>query len=146
MKEIKVYTLNEVQDILKVTQRTVYNYINSGKLKAVKMGKYWRVRHEDLDAFLTGATVCSSTTTEPKARRQEDTNMIRNEITIKDDGSCWRVVGFKPAEDKTFTNRDQAADYATGLGRRHFMPVVWLPVTLEELTSGSKPKAKIESP
>lgn len=56
MQEIKVYTLDEVQDILKVTQRTVYNYINSGKLKAVKMGKYWRVRHEDLDAFLTGAS------------------------------------------------------------------------------------------
>ena len=56
MQEIKVYTLREVEDILKVTQRTVYNYINSGKLKAVKMGKYWRVRHEDLDAFLTGTT------------------------------------------------------------------------------------------
>ena len=54
MQEIKVYTLAEVQDILKVTQRTVYNYIKTGKLKAVKMGKYWRVRHEDLDAFLTG--------------------------------------------------------------------------------------------
>ena len=54
MQEIKVYTLREVEDILKVTQRTVYNYINSGKLKAVKMGKYWRVRHEDLDAFLHG--------------------------------------------------------------------------------------------
>ena len=54
MQEIKVYTLDEVQDILKVTQRTVYNYIKQGKLKAVKMGKYWRIRHEDLDAFLTG--------------------------------------------------------------------------------------------
>ena len=56
MQEIKVYTLAEVQSILKVTQRTCYNYIKGGKIKAVKIGKYWRVRHEDLDAFLTGTT------------------------------------------------------------------------------------------
>ena len=62
--------------------------------------------------------------------------MIRDEITIKDEGSCWRVEGFKPAEYKTFTDPDQAADYAIGLGRRHFVPVAWLPVTLEELASG----------
>ena len=146
MQEIKVYTLAEVQEILKVTQRTVYNYINSGKLKAVKMGKYWRVRHEDLDAFLTGATVCSSTATEPKARRQEGSTIIRDEITIKNAESGWRVTGFKPAEDKTFTDRDQAADYAADLGGRHFVPVVWLPVTLEELSSGKKPKAKTKTP
>ena len=62
--------------------------------------------------------------------------MIRDEITIKDKGSCWHVEGFKPAEDKAFTDKDQAVDYARGLGRRHFVPVVWLPATLEELTSG----------
>ena len=54
MEEIKVYTLKEVQEILKVTQRTIYTYISGGKLKAVKMGKYWRVRHQDLEAFLKG--------------------------------------------------------------------------------------------
>ena len=64
--------------------------------------------------------------------------MIRDEITVKDLGSCWRVEGFKPTEDKAFTDKDQAADYAIGLGKRHFVPVVWLPVTLEELTFGSK--------
>ena len=54
MQEIVVYSLDEVRAILKVTQRTIYTYIKQGKLKAVKMGKYWRIRHEDLDAFLTG--------------------------------------------------------------------------------------------
>ena len=63
--------------------------------------------------------------------------MIRDEVTIKEKGSCWHVSGFKPTEDKTFTDRDQAAEYARYLGKRHFVPVVWLPVTLEEITSGS---------
>jgi len=54
MQEIKVYTLEEVIAILKVSQRTVYNYIKSGKLKAHKLGKEWRVQHEDLQRFVNG--------------------------------------------------------------------------------------------
>ncbi len=56
MAEIKVYTLEEVQAILKVTRRTIYNYIKEGKLKAVKMGKYWRVSHEALQEFVKNGT------------------------------------------------------------------------------------------
>lgn len=56
MSEIKVYTLGEVVDILKVTRRTVYNYISSGNLKAAKIGKYWRVREEDLKEFTERGT------------------------------------------------------------------------------------------
>ena len=54
MADIKVYTVDEVCDILSVTQRTMYNYIGAGKLKAFKMGKYWRIREEDLRAFISG--------------------------------------------------------------------------------------------
>lgn len=48
----KLYTVDEVTQILKVTQRTVYNYIKNGQLKAIKVGKYWRIRHSDLEDFL----------------------------------------------------------------------------------------------
>ena len=48
MADLKVYTLEEVCDILKVTKRTVYSYIKADKLHAVKMGKYWRVSEENL--------------------------------------------------------------------------------------------------
>ena len=50
---MKVYTLEELVDLLKVTRRTLYNYIKSGRLKAVKMGKYWRVTQKQLDAFFS---------------------------------------------------------------------------------------------
>jgi len=53
MEEKKVYTIEEIVDILQVTRRTVYNYIKSGRLKAVKIGKYWRVTAKALDEFLT---------------------------------------------------------------------------------------------
>lgn len=49
---MKVYTLEELVEVLQVTRRTLYNYINDGKLKAVKMGKYWRVTEKQLEEFL----------------------------------------------------------------------------------------------
>lgn len=53
---LKIYTQEEVQTLLKVTQRTIYNYIKEGKLKAVKIGKYWRVKHTDLQDFIDRGT------------------------------------------------------------------------------------------
>jgi excisionase family DNA binding protein len=52
MEELKLYTLREVEKILKVTQRTLYTYIREGTLKASKSGKYWRVKHADLMDFV----------------------------------------------------------------------------------------------
>jgi excisionase family DNA binding protein len=48
----KILTIEEVVDILKVTRRTVYNYVKDGKLKAVKLGRVWRVTEEELDRFI----------------------------------------------------------------------------------------------
>jgi excisionase family DNA binding protein len=57
MAEIKrVYTLDEVAEIMQVTKRTLYNYIKAGTLHAVKMGKYWRVSEESLQDFITNGT------------------------------------------------------------------------------------------
>lgn len=56
MADIKVFTLDEVADILKVTKRTLYNYVKAGKLPAVKIGKYWRISEESLQAFISTGT------------------------------------------------------------------------------------------
>lgn len=56
MADLRVYTLNEVADILKVTKRTLYNYIKAEQLPAVKMGKYWRITEENLQAFISKDT------------------------------------------------------------------------------------------
>jgi len=51
-----LYTVKETKEILKVTQRTLYNYIKNGDLKAVKIGKYWRIRQSDLAEFIENGT------------------------------------------------------------------------------------------
>lgn len=55
-KEIEVYTLKEIEDLLHVTRRTLYNWIKSGKLKAFRIGKEWRVTGEALQDFLDKGT------------------------------------------------------------------------------------------
>lgn len=48
--ELKVYTPEEVAEILKVTRRTVYNWIRSEKIEAKKIGPRWYVTEEALRA------------------------------------------------------------------------------------------------
>ncbi len=50
--EIKVYTLQEVADILRVSRQTIYNYVTAKKLKASKIGKEYRVTEEMLQDFI----------------------------------------------------------------------------------------------
>lgn len=52
----QLYTTKEVADILKVTQRTIYNYIDSGQLRAQKIGKAWRISSESLKEFINAGT------------------------------------------------------------------------------------------
>lgn len=61
MADIKVYTLDEVAAILKVTRRTLYTWITAGQLKAVKIGKYWRVSEQTLQDFAAKGTKAPKT-------------------------------------------------------------------------------------
>lgn len=50
--DTKLFTLQEVADFLKVTRQTIYNYKDSGRLKATKIGKEYRVSEKQLQDFL----------------------------------------------------------------------------------------------
>lgn len=56
MADLKIYSIDEVKDLLRVTRRTVYSYIKDGKLHATKIGKYWRVTEKNLEDFLNNGT------------------------------------------------------------------------------------------
>jgi excisionase family DNA binding protein len=45
-------TTEEVLTYLKVTPRTIYRLIRTGELPAVRIGRQWRFRKDDLDAWL----------------------------------------------------------------------------------------------
>ncbi len=47
-------TTEEVLDYLHVNLRTVYRLIKAGKIPAVRVGRQWRFKRADLDAWLDG--------------------------------------------------------------------------------------------
>lgn len=52
MSDETFLTTDEVLDYLQVNLRTVYRLINAGKLPAVRVGRQWRFRKSDIDAWL----------------------------------------------------------------------------------------------
>lgn len=50
-QEDKLLTIEEIAEILRVSSRSVNRYIESGRLKASKLG-VWRIKRSDLDKFL----------------------------------------------------------------------------------------------
>ena len=55
----KLFTIEEVAKILRVSGRTVTRYIESKKLKASKIG-VWRITEHDLQFFLKNTSNISS--------------------------------------------------------------------------------------
>lgn len=46
------YTVEEVSEILSVKRRTVNDYIKKGKLKAIRVGREFRVPREYLEEYM----------------------------------------------------------------------------------------------
>jgi excisionase family DNA binding protein len=53
---IRVYTVREVAEILKVNPRTIERLVASHKLDAIHVGRRLRVTHESLEAYCRQAT------------------------------------------------------------------------------------------
>jgi excisionase family DNA binding protein len=51
METLKLYRIKDISEMLRVTPRTVINYIQTGKLKGTKIGGGWRIKAEDFQYF-----------------------------------------------------------------------------------------------
>jgi excisionase family DNA binding protein len=49
---MELFTIDEAAKILKVSRRTVYEWVRTGKLDAVKAGSLWRIPHGAINKFL----------------------------------------------------------------------------------------------
>lgn len=54
MTQEQYYSIDEVAKTLKVAYLTVYRWVQAKRLIALKAGKQYRIRKEDLDTFLKG--------------------------------------------------------------------------------------------
>jgi excisionase family DNA binding protein len=83
-------TTEEVLDYLQVNLRTIYRLIKAGKIPAVRVGRQWRFRKRDIDAWLesqrprtTRGTTTAAPRTAPAAGRPR-VLVVDDEATIRD--------------------------------------------------------------
>ena len=54
MARARFLTPREVADLLRVSPMTVYRLIKAGELRAVRVGKAYRILEDDVDAYVAG--------------------------------------------------------------------------------------------
>ncbi len=106
-------TTEEVLEYLQVNLRTVYRLIKAGKIPAVRVGRQWRFRKRDIDAWLDsqrtqGGAAAPGT---PAAVRQG-----RPRIRVVDDEAIIRDLLAKTLALAEY-EVETAADAATALAR-----------------------------
>ncbi len=47
-------TVNEVADLLRVSRMTVYRLIKTGEMPALRVGRSYRLREQDVHTYLNG--------------------------------------------------------------------------------------------
>ncbi|MCM8797618.1 MAG: helix-turn-helix domain-containing protein [Candidatus Omnitrophica bacterium] len=55
MVDIELMTIDEVADYLKVTRRTIYDWLKRKKIPAIKLVGQWRFRKDKIDAWIDKA-------------------------------------------------------------------------------------------
>ena len=71
MDELRVYTVEEVAEIMKMSIRTIREYIKGGELKASKFGKAYRITDEDLRDFASRGSASQKVLKERKQRQKK---------------------------------------------------------------------------
>jgi len=74
-------TVAQVAAILQIREKLVRNHIKEKRLKAVKIGKYWRIKSEDLSDFIEGRTG-DSAGVEPSFEDGGDPNPVSHEEVL----------------------------------------------------------------
>ena len=49
----RLLTVHEVAEIMRVSNMTVYRLIRAGELRAVRVGRGYRIRERDVEAYLS---------------------------------------------------------------------------------------------
>jgi excisionase family DNA binding protein len=118
-------TTEEVLEYLQVNLRTVYRLIKAGKIPAVRVGRQWRFRKRDIDAWLDsqrprgGARATTPAADEPEPSGRTVTERPR--ILVVDDESSIRDLLSKTLALAEY-DVDTASDGRSALERLRLYP------------------------
>jgi excisionase family DNA binding protein len=113
-------TTEEVLEYLQVNLRTVYRLIKAGKIPAVRVGRQWRFRKRDIDAWLDSQRPRGASRVVPAGPRPA-TAGARPRILVVDDEASIRDLLAKTLALAEY-DVDVAPDGRTALERMRLYP------------------------
>jgi excisionase family DNA binding protein len=113
-------TTEEVLDYLQVNLRTVYRLIKAGKIPAVRVGRQWRFRKRDIDAWLESQRPRAARPAAGGTRVPTPTTG-RPRVLVVDDEASIRDLLAKTLALAEY-DVDLAPDGRTGLERLRMIP------------------------
>lgn len=99
----ELYSVEQVAEVLNLHVRTVRNYVREGRLKAVRIGKQYRIAREDLEA-MTGHALPQD---EPVRRHRHIEVSSIVEIDAISQETAIRLMNALTAMPKSRPDRDQ---------------------------------------
>ena len=113
-------TTEEVLEYLQVNLRTVYRLIKAGKIPAVRVGRQWRFRKRDIDAWLESQRPRNARGT-PGPSRVPGPAVGRPRVLVVDDEASIRDLLAKTLALAEY-DIDMAADGRSALERLRIIP------------------------
>jgi excisionase family DNA binding protein len=115
-------TTEEVLEYLQVNLRTVYRLIKAGKIPAVRVGRQWRFRKRDIDAWLDSQRLRGGARTTPApAPTRPATGAARPRVLVVDDEASIRDLLAKTLALAEY-DVDVAPDGRSALERMRMYP------------------------
>jgi excisionase family DNA binding protein len=121
MQDEGFLTTEEVLEYLQVNLRTVYRLIKAGRIPAVRVGRQWRFRKRDIDAWLETQRPRSGRTTGAAATRIAPAPTSRPRILVVDDEASIRDLLAKTLALADY-DVDLAPDGRTAIDRLRVVP------------------------
>ncbi len=114
-------TTEEVLEYLQVNLRTVYRLIKAGKIPAVRVGRQWRFRKRDIDAWLESQRPRTARRATPSGARAAANAPGRPRVLVVDDEASIRDLLSKTLALAEY-DVDLAPDGRTALERLRIIP------------------------
>jgi excisionase family DNA binding protein len=105
-------TAEEVLEYLQVNLRTVYRLIKAGKIPAVRVGRLWRFRKKDIDAWLDTQRVHPPGAVTPARSGDEPHPRVHRVLVVDDESSIREMLSRTLSHDY---HVDTAQDAAAAL-------------------------------
>src|ERR671932_2320609 len=113
-------TTEEVLEYLQVNLRTVYRLIKAGKIPAVRVGRQWRFRKRDIDAWLESQRP-RAVRAQPSPQRAPAASDARPRVLVVDDEASIRDLLAKTLALAEY-DVDLAPDGRSALERMRMYP------------------------